>query len=130
MAQRNIVFVGRLEKDTGLLKFLLWLKKNNINQVDFCGDGTLRTECEKYGVVHGFCDPKPFYKKADICVPGGYLSALEALNYECKLKLFWDSPIKRDYWKLSPFPEADSKWVKSRTWDKVTNLYLKLWGLT
>lgn len=124
-----IVYVGRLEENTGLLRFLEWLKKNPKYQVDFCGDGDLRTECEKYGAVHGFCDPTPFYKKAKYAVPGGYLAALEALSYKCELKLFWNDKIKEDYWKMSPFTKKDVKiWFKDQTWDKLADEYISLYN--
>jgi glycosyltransferase involved in cell wall biosynthesis len=128
----GVVYVGRLEENTGLLKFLKWLEKNPGFKVDFCGDGPLRAECEKYGVVHGFTDPEPFYKKAEYCVPGGYLAALEALNSGCRLKLFWDTSVKENYWKLSPFFKLKgaklSKWVKLQTWESMTSKYLVMYN--
>jgi hypothetical protein len=127
--QNSIVFVGRLEKDTGVLEFLKWLKKNPKYDVDFCGDGDLRTECEKFGIVHGFTNPQRYYKKAKYCVPGGYLSALEALSYGCELKLFWNNKLKEDYWKMSPFVGKDiNEWAKKQTWEKVANEYLDLYN--
>jgi glycosyltransferase involved in cell wall biosynthesis len=123
-----VVYVGRLEENTGILNFLKWLKNKNFH-VDFCGDGSLRKECEKYGTVHGFCDPNQYYKKAEYCVPGGYLAALEALSYGCKLKLFWNNKIKEDYWKMSPFVRKDVRsWAKKQTWDKLADEYLDLYN--
>jgi glycosyltransferase involved in cell wall biosynthesis len=128
---KKIVFVGRLEKDTGLLKFLDWLKINPNYHVNFCGDGELREQCEKFGEVRGFTDPTPFLKKSEYCVPGGYLAALEALSYKCKLKFFWSDKVKEDYWKMSPFyklkGEKLKNWLKARTWNKLANEYLNLW---
>lgn len=129
---KKIIFVGRLDKDTGLLQFLGWLDKNKNYSVDFCGDGPLRSECEKYGKVHGFTNPDPFYKKAQVCVPGGYLAALEALSYNCKLKLFWNNKLKEDYWKMSPFYKLKGdklkKWAREQTWEKLANDYLDLYN--
>lgn len=129
---KKIVYVGRLEKNTGLLKFLDWLKKNNTYKVDFCGDGELRNECFKYGTVQGFIDPEKFYKRAKYCVPGGYLAALEALNAKCELKLFWNNQVKEDYWKMSPFyklkGEKLRKWAREQTWEKLANEYLDLYN--
>ena len=131
MAVAKIVYIGRLDEDTGVLEFLDWLKKNR-RKADFVGDGILRKECERYGVVHGFTNPSPFYRKAKYCVPGGYLAALEALNAGCELKLFWNNKIKEDYWKMSPFYKLKGKklrqWVKSQTWEKVTNEYIDLYN--
>jgi glycosyltransferase involved in cell wall biosynthesis len=125
------VYVGRLEKNTGLLKFLNWLKENPKYKVDFCGDGELRKRCVKFGNVHGFCDPTPFLKKAEHCVPGGYLAALEALSFDCQIKLFWNDKIKDDYWSMSPFVKADvGSWAKKQTWEKLSNEYLDLYNNT
>jgi glycosyltransferase involved in cell wall biosynthesis len=159
-SNNSIVYVGRLEENTGLLQFIEWLKKNRniralsnrgagmrsvvsqstrkhglakseFGKIDFCGDGALRKECEKYGAVHGFCDPTPYYKKAEYCVPGGYLAGLEALSYGCKLKLFWNNRVKEDYWKMSPFIRKDvGSWAKSQTWDKLADEYLDLYNHT
>ncbi len=130
----SIVYVGRLEENTGLLQFLNWLKKNKKYSVNFCGDGRMRSECAKFGKVHGFTDPAPFYKKAEYCVPGGYLAALEALSYKCKLKLFWNNKVKEDYWKLSPFYRLNGErlkiWAKEQTWEKLANEYISLYHNT
>ena len=118
----SIVFVGRLEKDTGLLQFLEQLKIKNLKlKIDFVGDGSLRKECEKYGMVHGFTDPKPFLKRAKICVPGGYLSYIEAKQADCKIMTFHNNPLKKDYWdeikRVKRFP----------TWDEVADEYISLY---
>ena len=130
-SKNAIVYVGRLEKNTGLLEFLKYLDKNKQYTVDFCGDGPLREQCEKYGTVHGFTDPTPFLKKAEYCVPGGYLAALEGLAANCELKLFWNNKIKEDYWKMSPFYKLTGKeltdWAKQQTWEKLADEYLKLY---
>jgi len=127
--RRNlIVYVGRLEENTGLLKFLDWLKINPEYQVDFCGDGELKIQCKKFGKVHGFIDPTQFLKRAEYCVPAGYLAALEALSYKCKLKLFWSDKVKEDYWKMSPFVRENvNVWAKTQTWSKLANEYLNLY---
>lgn len=123
MARHKIVFVGRLEKDTGLPEFLQWFSsKLSGYKAEFVGDGSLRGECEKYGTVHGFADPKPFLQKAEICVPGGYLSYIEAKKYGCKIKLFPNNPLKEDYWK-----EIESV-KRFPTWAQIADVYLKLWG--
>lgn len=120
--KNSIVFVGRLEKDTGLPQFLEWLRvKGKGLKVDFVGDGVLRGKCRKYGKVWGFTDPTSFYKKAEICVPGGYLSYIEALKYKCKIWTYAENPLKEDYWndikKIKIFP----------SWDEVAEMYLRLW---
>lgn len=134
--ERNlIVYIGRLEKDTGLPIFLKNLKNVRYKKVLFCGDGTMRQECEKYGQVLGFVDPKPYLAKASICFPSGYLSALEAIAAKCEIMLAWDNPLKRDYWTLAPFYQwiknkdtaSAYNWVKGQTWNMLADSYLSLW---
>ena len=120
----TILFVGRLEPDTGLGEFLKWLRSSSLvhgTKVDFVGDGSLRSECERFGIVHGFCDPTPFYKKAETVVPSGYLTFLEAKSYGCKIKTFYSSQLKKEYW------EEILKLKNFDTWNDIANVYLKLW---
>src|SRR3989344_9317016 len=46
--KNSVVFLGRLEKDTGIKKFLKRLSVYKYNNVTFVGDGVFRSECEKY----------------------------------------------------------------------------------
>lgn len=120
--KNSIVFVGRLEKDTGVLQFLEDLKKLKDYKIDFVGDGSLRKECEKYGKVRGFTDPKSFLKKAEICVPAGYLSYIEAKKFGCKIWTYADNPLKEDYWK-------DIKKIKKfPSWEEIANEYISLYN--
>lgn len=160
----KIVFVGRLEKDVGLLtylKLLEELKKKKINlKVEFYGDGTLRKEAEKYGKVFGFVqDILPKIKAADFVFASSYLAILEALSLRKAVISTWDNPLKEDYLLLSPFKDliiSDSdteklaekvtnllenqkirekltergyRWAREQTWEKVVDLYLRLWKL-
>lgn len=102
---KRIVYVGRLSADTGLKLFLKLYKKLFGFKIDFCGDGEMRNECEKYGAVHGFCDPEPFYRRSQICFAGGYLSVLEALSHGSCPVVFYDNELKKDYYGLSPFKD-------------------------
>jgi len=130
MVPPKIVYVGRLEENTGLLKFLQWLRVNGQGlKVEFVGDGNLRKECEKYGQVCGFTNPAPYLRQAKYCVPGGYLAAFEGLSSGCKLKLFWNNKIKEDYWKMSPFTGKNvAGWAKHQSWQKVADEYLNLYN--
>lgn len=125
----SIVIVGRLENDTGVLEFLKWLKGSKKYRVDFIGDGRLRGECAKYGTVHGFTDPKPFYQKAEICVPGGYLSYIEANASGCKIKVFPNNPLKKDYWnEIRTVFENGQEVKKFPTWDNIADEYIDLYN--
>lgn len=99
-----LLYVGRLEYDTGLPLLLQSLKQEPWNgKVVFCGDGVLREQAELVGEVTGFRNPIPFLKKAKIVFAGGYLSVLEAFAYKCIVLAAYNNPLKRDYFSLSPF---------------------------
>lgn len=121
--EKLIIFLGRLEKDAGIYEFLEKIKNLKNCKIEFVGDGSLRNICEKYGVVHGFCNPTPFLEKASICFAGGYLSALEALNYQCDLWTGAKTPIKKDYWKKFPYKKGD----RLPTWKSVAKIYENLY---
>lgn len=154
-----IVYVGRLDEDIALQKYFEVFKRISKKRVEFCGDGELRKECERYGKVHGFTDPTPFYNKARFCFASGYLTILEAMAHKCIVVTAYDSPLKRDYYKLAPFnkwiissdsPKKIAKlienyskdktktqkilnegynWVKLQSWEKLSKQYLTLWGI-
>lgn len=121
----TILYLGRLEKDTGLLEFLKWLKLNHNYKVIFLGEGILKDKCKKYGTVLGNKDPEKYLKNAEICVPSGYLSYLEARNFGCTIMTFPNNPLKVDYW--NDIDKNYSK-IKNTTWKDVSNIYLKLWS--
>lgn len=157
--ERSILYVGRLQEDTGLRIMFESLKLLRGYDIEFCGDGPLKNECKKYGKVHGFVDPKPYYEKAFISIGAGYNSIMEAMAYKCLVITSYNNPLKRDYLKMTPFarwiivektpkklaerieyytmyPEKAKKmvdsgynWVKSQTWEKLANQYLELWGM-
>lgn len=117
----SVVFLGRLEKDTGVLEFLKRLDHFKYRNVVFIGDGPLRNVCKKYGRVLGFRDPAPYLRKSEYCVPGGYLSYIEAKQFGCKILTYSDSPLKKEYWRevgrVKKFP----------SWEGVADEYLDLW---
>ncbi len=104
---RSLLYVGRLDEDTGIvkiLKMLRYIKKKGIKiRMDFCGDGPLRNKCEKFGKVHGFVNPHIFYQKAFICLSPGHTSILEAFTYKCLVVTTYNNPVKRDYLNMTPF---------------------------
>lgn len=155
----SLVYVGRLDEDTGLpliLKSLSYLKGFKI---DFCGDGPLREECKKYGNTYGFVDPRPFFEKATICLSPGHTSILEAFSYKCLVITTYNNPVKKDYLKMTPFSkwiivqktpkkmaekieyysrypkraelmiEKAYDWVKTQNWNSATEIYIQLWGV-
>jgi glycosyltransferase involved in cell wall biosynthesis len=132
----KIIFLGRLSKDTGVIKFLKWLDRQKYPKVDFLGDGELRKQCERYGEVHGFKDPTKFLKHSKICVPGGYLGCLEAFANKCEVKIFWQDNFKKYCWQSSPMYkfikqndiQGAYNWVKSMTWSKLADEHIHLYN--
>lgn len=154
---KHIVYLGRLDRDTGLLIFLDALRHLKGFTVEFCGDGELAEVCRKYGNVHGFVDPKPFLRVAGYCFASGYLSILEAMANKCLVVTAYDNLLKKDYLQMAPFSKniitcgssqeilrllryyeknaRDSRikidtaydWVKNQTWAKLTLQYQDLW---
>lgn len=110
----DAVFVGRLEKDTGIMIYInaIRILKDKFNQeieVHLCGDGTLRDSITEIGRkyklnlhLHGFVDPKPYLKRAKFAFTSGYLSILEAMAESCLVFSVYDNPLKEDYLRMMP----------------------------
>lgn len=108
--KNSFLFVGRLEKDTGLPIFLdflnILLKKKIIFSVQFCGDGPMKKDCLQYGSVLGFVNVEKYLIKSEFCFAGGYLSILEAMiNKNIVLSAF-NNELKKDYLLDSPFRQS------------------------
>jgi len=105
--KNSFLFIGRLEKDTGLPIFLdflnILLKKKIIFSVKFCGDGPMKKNCLRYGPVLGFVDVKKYLTKSEFCFAGGYLSILEAMIYKNIVLSAFNNELKKDYLLDSPF---------------------------
>ncbi|MBL7150305.1 glycosyltransferase family 4 protein [Candidatus Microgenomates bacterium] len=159
----KILFIGRLEEDTGLPVYLKAIRqfkslKDSKFKIVFLGDGKLRKEAEKYGKVLGFVENiRPYVLQSRFIFTSGYLSILEAMLNKKLVFAVDDNFLKKDYLEMAPFakwiiieknpkklqekikyyfshPEEEKKlvnkaynWVKGQTWEKVTNIYLKLW---
>lgn len=108
--KNSFVYVGRLEKDTGLPIFLEFLNilsaKKIIFSVKFCGDGPMKKDCLQYGEPLGFVDVKKYLEKAEVCFAGGYLSILEAMAYKNIVLSAFDNQLKKDYLLSSPFAKS------------------------
>lgn len=145
--QKTILYLGRLDKDTGLEIFLESAKKLNDYKIEFCGDGELIDECKKFGKVHGFVtDPSKFLQRSQFCVISGYLSLLEAISYGCIPIAIYNNPLRRDYFKLSPFAKQvilagdtnellkkiakesiEKVNIAEYSWKNLKKIYYKLW---
>ncbi len=106
----KILFIGRLEKDTGVniyLQVLKILKKKRIRfEFEACGDGQLRSEVEKIGQVHGFVKDISFYlARSDLVFSSSYLSILEAMVNKKLVFAVFNNPLKEDYLKMTSFAQ-------------------------
>jgi glycosyltransferase involved in cell wall biosynthesis len=100
----SFVYVGRLSEDTGLRLVLEVVSKLRNYSIEFCGDGELRKECEKYGKVYGFVkDPSQYLQRAQFCFAGGYLTILQAMTHKCIVIVCYQNPLKEDAFKDAPF---------------------------
>lgn len=120
--KKSIVYVGRLEADTGLpilLKAFQKLKKHHFNII-FCGNGSLKSECEKYGKVMGYVNPINYIFNAEYCFCSGYLTILESFIAKRKVVVAYGNALKRDYYLNTPF----KNWIISGS--SPLNLYKKI----
>lgn len=158
----NIVFVGRIEVDTGVTIYVRVLQKMKELKINFnfsaFGKGDLTHEFEKFGLVELSKEITSELQKADIVFASSYLSILEALSLGKLVVSVYDNPLKKDYLLMSPFksyiimgdkPEEVAEklqtalqkpdsvqsmiqdaytWSCKQTWERVRDLYLKLWG--
>ena len=108
----KILFIGRLEEDTGIsvyLKVLDVLKNRKISfGFEACGNGSLRRSVEQYGKVHGFVkDMDKYIERSDFVFTSSYLSILEAISRGKIVFSVFQNKLKEDYLKMSPF----AKWI-------------------
>jgi glycosyltransferase involved in cell wall biosynthesis len=163
----RVIFLGRLEKETGILEYLKALNalnKKSINlTLDVYGDGTLKKESINYSKDHnlnvsfnGFVsNASEYIKNYEYVFCSRYLGILEAMIFRKPIFSEYNNEIKKDYLLMSPFSDYISiskdaeeicrsvedymnrrskintekayNWVKSETWEKMVDIYLKLW---
>lgn len=104
----TILFIGRLEEDTGgyIYNEVLNILENNKVEFKFIalGDGKLRKPLERFGDVKGFLsDVYPYIERADIIFASSYLSILEALSLKKFVISVYTNPLKKDYLSMTPF---------------------------
>lgn len=100
---------------------------------------------------HGFnSNARQYIHTSDVAFASQYLSILEALAAGVPVISLADSPLKKDYLERTPFAEwiritrnteqlaktlktpqtldpAAQEWARSQTWEKITQLYVRLW---
>lgn len=164
------VYIGRLAKDAGIMAYLeavqILHKQGKAIALDVYGDGPQRAEAERFvqrhhlhvtfhGDTPNAAQYLPSYSFA--CV-SRYLAILESLSAQTPIIAQYDSEIKHDYLRLSPFAEwvtiaqtpaeiaahishilaqpasyqaqvqQGKAWADTQSWQNMTNLYENLWS--
>lgn len=128
MAQYKAIFIGRPDADTGL--------------------STYRQLPVKLNIYTNTPNAFRFLPKHDLACVSGYLAILEALAAGIPVLAYYNNAIKYDYLFMAPFAEfihlfqnpkqanlkfdtelivRGQKWAKSQTWNKLADIYEKLW---
>lgn len=131
------VFVGRLEKDTGIMEYLQALK---ILMHDYglspegyiCGDGTLRDVVQRELADHninfkmlGFVrTPEDYLKKSRFAFVSGYLGMLEAMAYRKQVFNIAIDPLRDDY--LGLIPNAENIMVTAKSPEELAEKFFYL----
>jgi glycosyltransferase involved in cell wall biosynthesis len=132
------VFIGRLEKDTGIIaviRSLIMLKeKYGVSlPLHVCGDGSLKSLVESQATengidvkLHGFVSNPQFYlMQSSFAFVTGYLAILEAMSYKRLIFSIYDNPLKKDY--LYSIPNADNlMFICSSSEQMAENLFFAL----
>ena len=129
---RKAIFIGRADPDTGLEEYRRLAKRLKINLDVFTNRPNAAQLLPKY----------------DIAFVSGYLAILEALSASTPVLAHYTNGIKKDYLFMAPFAkyiqvfsdfnrvklkydedkvEAGQKWANSQTWDRLADLYERLW---
>lgn len=139
------------------LEVLRGLKSKTVNFVfKAFGTGSLERKVAKMGKVFTQRSLlRPLLEEANIVFCVSYLSCMEALISKRRVFSLYTEPVRKDCFQMAPFgkfvtlsgsveetvnqvikymsAKEDEKlepgylWTKNQTWDKLTQLYLKLW---
>ena len=168
--KNKAIFVGRLEEETGIMKYLEALKilkdKRIKLELTVLGGGALEKYAKSYSKKNllqvnfkGFVENVESYiTSAKFVFVSRYLGILEAMAAKKLVFAEYNNGIKKDYLEMSPFAkdiiiENSAKglvekieyylsnlqeekekiengylWVKDKTWENLTEIYLKLWS--
>jgi len=143
------VWVGHLEPYTCCLEVIETAVKRGF-RVDVYGDGSLRVPLEQLRdslgasvILRGYySEAAPFFSRAHLALPSGFLSYLEALVRGRVCLVGAHQPLKLDYWQSHPHPplvlhqgqvseysclwEEAWVWARQQTWGRVADIYEEL----
>jgi len=106
----HVLFIGRIEEDTGVAEYVKFLELLQRNKINFSfiaiGEGSLKSSFKSFGETVGFVgNPSQYIERSDIVFASSYLSMLEALVHKKLVIAFYANPLKRDYLLMSPFAD-------------------------
>jgi len=112
---RTIIFMGRLEPDTGIMDYLraMPLILDGLEariKLIVCGDGSLRAEVREFAesrsldveMVGAVKDPSRWIQRGRFIFASGYLTILEAMVSRRLVFAVHDNLLKRDYLEMIP----------------------------
>lgn len=111
----KIIFFGRLENETGIMKYmeaLKILKEKGVNlELDVYGEGSLKEAVERYKKVNNLkINLKGFIMNIESVLNNyeyifcsRYLSILESMAFKKPIFAEYNNAIKKDYLQMTPF---------------------------
>lgn len=152
-ALREIIFIGRLEKENAIEEYLAAIKlirRKYRLPVTFVGDGQYRRQVARLGRVTGMvANIKPYLNRPAAILAASYLTIWEALAANRPVFSLYQNQLKKDY--LEKFPAASAIYISGsaegllkqfeqarknqlpidrligNSWEQVAAIYLKLW---
>ena len=109
--KNSAVFVGRLDKDGGVLEYLKGLAISQLEiKLSVYGDGTLRKQAEKYCKnknlnvnFFGFIENvEEKFDQSEMAFVSGYLAIAEAMQRSCQVFAHFSNELKKDYLTMHP----------------------------
>lgn len=108
----KILFIGRLEVDTGLLQYLDSIEsvQDMVLDIDICGDGSLldnvieisKKSIHKINILGFIENIDEKIRESDVVFTSGYLGMLESFSQRKPVIATYDNPLKKDYLELMP----------------------------
>jgi glycosyltransferase involved in cell wall biosynthesis len=110
---RSAIFIGRIDKQTGILTYAEAVDKIRKTIPDFeflvIGDGDLKSKINKKNKILNAVENAPkYFENYNFAFVSRYLSILEAMAARRIVFAVYDNPLKEDYLKMSPF----AQWIK------------------
>lgn len=111
----KILFIGRLEEETGFMEYLralkLLKKRSRQFEITILGDGFLMRKAKEFCIKHeinavfkgSVKNVDSYVVKSDLIFTSRYLGILEALSFKKFVFANFNNAIKKDYLEMTPF---------------------------